>query len=82
MKKQQKSYYRQVKRFLKKEGNKKKRQWLKRQLEDNPDEAPYAEYEFGDLSSEWLNGMDHDPTRRNQPPRKSQQDPFMDREYF
>jgi hypothetical protein len=80
--KHNKDFYRKMKRFLKKEGNKKKRQWLKRQLDENPDEAPFDEYEFGNLSSEWLNGIDHDSTRKNAPPPKSQQDPFMESPYW
>lgn len=77
-----KDYYRKMKRFLKKEGNKKKRQWLKRQLNGNPEEAPYNEYDFGVLNSEWLNGLDRDATRKTQPPPKSQQDPFKDSVYW
>jgi hypothetical protein len=76
-----KDFYRKMKRFLKKEGNQRKRQFLKRQLEQNPEDAPYADYDFGDLSSKWLNGLDHDATRKNPPPR-SQQDPFKDSPYW
>ena len=75
--KHNKDFYRKIKRVLKKEGNKKKRQWLKHQLDVNPDEAPHNEYDFGVLSSEWLNGLDHDATRKKQPPIRSQQDPLM-----
>jgi hypothetical protein len=79
---QDKDFYRKMKRFLKKEGNKRKRQWLKHQLEENPEEAPYDDYEFGDLSSKWLNGLDHDATRKNKRPPKSQQDMFLDSPYW
>jgi hypothetical protein len=77
-----KDFYRKMKRFLKKKGNQKKRQYLKRQLETNPEEAPYDDYDFGDLSSKWLNGLDHDATRLNPPPPRSQQDPFKDSPYW
>jgi hypothetical protein len=77
-----KDFYRKMKRFLKKEGNQRKRQFLKRQLEQNPEDAPYADYDFGDLSSKWLNGLDHDATRKNPPPPRSQQDPFKDSPYW
>lgn len=79
---QDKDFYRKMKRFLKKEGNKRKRHWLKQQLEQNPEEAPYDEFDFGDLSSKWLNGLDHDSTRKNPPPPRSQQDPFKDSPYW
>jgi hypothetical protein len=69
-----KDFVRKMKRFLKREGNKKKRQWLKRQLELSPEDAPNDEYDFGDLSTKELNGNDFDSTRLNPFKKKYQQD--------
>src|SRR5438874_10121474 len=55
---------RQLKREIKKAGNKRRRQHLKRDLERNPEEAASSEFDFGNLSSETLNGLDQDATRR------------------
>src|SRR5262249_3508900 len=40
-----------------------RRQW-KRDLRENPEEAPYSEEDFGRYSTAELNGMDRDNTRR------------------
>jgi hypothetical protein len=56
--------YRKLKRDLKRAGTKRRRQHLKRDLAENPEEAPRSEYEFGRDSSSWLNGLDDDATRR------------------
>lgn len=55
---------RQLKRTIKRAGNKRRRQALKKDLERNPEEAAHSEHDFGRLSSETLNGLDHDTTRR------------------
>jgi hypothetical protein len=55
---------RQLKRDLKRAGNKRRRQHLKRELRERPEEAPYTEFDFGRDRSAGLNGLDHDPTRR------------------
>ena len=55
---------RRLKREVKRAGNKRRRQHLKRDLEKNPEEAPYSEFHFGSDSSETLNGLDQDATRR------------------
>ena len=55
---------RKLKRDVKRAGNKRRRQYLKRELKDNPEEAAYSEFQFGDDSSATLNGMDQDTTRR------------------
>ncbi len=55
---------RKLKRDLKKAGNKSRRQHLKRDLVENPEEAPYSEFDFGRKSSKGLNGLDNDATRR------------------
>ena len=51
---------------LKKAGSKRRRQFLKRDLAENPEEAPHAEFDFGRTSSEGLNGLDQDSTRRRE----------------
>ena len=55
---------RKLKRDLKRAGNKSRRQFLKRTLSEDHEEAPYAEYDFGRQSSAGLNGLDKDPTRK------------------
>ena len=63
---QEKRQLRQVKRDIKKAGNKKRRQTLKRDLRDNPEETHETEFNFGRDTSEGLNGLDRDATRRRQ----------------
>jgi hypothetical protein len=57
--------YRKLKRDIKRAGNKRRRQHLKRTLAEKPEEAPYTEFDFGRDSSAGLNGMDQDATRRS-----------------
>lgn len=60
-----KKFYRNLKRTIKKEGNKKRRSFYKNNLEQYPEEAHFCDdFDFGDLSSKPFNGMDHDATRR------------------
>ena len=59
-----KRLYRELKRKLKKTGSKRRRRFLKRELTERPDEAPYSEIDFGRDSSTVYNGMDRDATRR------------------
>jgi len=59
--------YRKLKRDVKRAGNKRRRNFLKRELNENPEEAPHSEFDFGDTSSEVLNGLDQDATRRRKP---------------
>jgi len=59
-----KRFYRDLKRKIKKAGTKKRRRHEKRALEENPGEAHWTEYDYGPNSSKWLNGMDDDQTRR------------------
>ena len=61
---QDKRQLRKLKREIKKAGNKSRRQHLKRELAENPEEAPHSEYDFGRLTSETLNGLDNDATRK------------------
>ena len=67
---QDKRRYRKLKRDVKKAGNKRRRQFLKRELADNPEEAPFSEFDFGDTSSAGFNGMDRDATRRARKPEE------------
>jgi hypothetical protein len=60
----EKRQLRKLKREIKKAGNKSRRQHLKRELAENPEEAPYSEYEFRRNSSEGLNALDNDATRK------------------
>jgi hypothetical protein len=55
MKDDDKRKRRQEKRDVKREGNRRRRRTLKRQLDENPDEAPFAGYEFKFDSSAPLN---------------------------
>jgi hypothetical protein len=61
---QDKRRYRKLKRDIKRAGNKRRRQHLKRELVEKPDEAAFSEFDFGRDSSAGLNGMDRDATRR------------------
>jgi hypothetical protein len=60
----QKRELRKLKREIKKAGNKSRRQHLKRELAENPEEAPHSEFDFGRKSSKGLNALDNDAARR------------------
>ena len=64
MNRDDKRQLRNLKRHLKRAGNKRRRQHLKRELTENPEAAPHSEYDFGKSSSAGLNGLDQDATRR------------------
>jgi hypothetical protein len=55
---------RELKRALKKRGNKHRRQQLKRDLNEHPDEAAHSEEKLGRWKSSTFNGMDQDATRK------------------
>jgi hypothetical protein len=55
---------RQLKREVKRAGSQRRRRQWKRDLRENPEEAPHSEEDFGRYSTEPLNGMDQDQTRR------------------
>jgi hypothetical protein len=55
---------RKLKRDIKRAGNRKRRQHLKRTLAENPEAAADVAFEFGRDSSQFLNGNDRDSTRR------------------
>ncbi len=61
-----KRFYRDLKRTIKKLGTRRRRHAEKRALEEHPEEAHRMEYEYGGDSSEWLNGLDHDKTRERE----------------
>jgi hypothetical protein len=55
---------RDLKRTLKRRGNKHRRAELKKNLAENPDEAAHAEESLGRHRSDALNKLDNDSTRR------------------
>ncbi len=55
---------REMKRAVKRRGNKHRRHAAKRVLAEHPEEAADADDDFGRHSSERLNGLDHDATRK------------------
>lgn len=55
---------RDLKRALKKRGNKHRRAELKKNLATNPEEAAHAEEDLGGYRSDTLNKLDNDSTRR------------------
>jgi hypothetical protein len=55
---------RDLKRALKKRGNKHRRAELKRNLANNPEEAAHAEEDLGRYRSDTLNKLDNDSTRK------------------
>jgi hypothetical protein len=59
-----KSKIRELKRALKKRGNKHRRQQLKRDLSENPEEAAHSEEDLGRHRSAEYNGIDQDATRK------------------
>jgi hypothetical protein len=55
---------RKLKREIKRAGSKHRRRQLKRDLETNPEEAHRSEESLGRSSSQGLNRLDNDATRR------------------
>lgn len=60
----QKKYYRELKRVIKKTGKRKMRRFLNGAISDNPEFAHEAEFQFGHDSSKFLNGIDDE--KKNQ----------------
>jgi hypothetical protein len=54
---------RQLKRELKRAGSQRRRREWKRDLRENPEDAPYSKEDFGRYSTAELNGHDRDQTR-------------------
>jgi hypothetical protein len=63
---QEKRKLREEKRAVKKRGNKHRRQQLKRDLAENPEEAARSEEKLGRHRSAELNGIDRDSTRQRE----------------
>lgn len=61
---EQKRDLRKLKREIKKAGSRKRRANLKRDLRENPEEAPFSELRYGRNRSSNLNGFDRDSTRK------------------
>jgi hypothetical protein len=59
-----KRQFRKLKRVVKRAGSKRRRQHLKRELHEHPEDAPFSEFDFGSDSSSTLNGLDADATRK------------------
>ena len=55
---------RDLKRALKKRGNKHRRAELKKNLAENPEDAAHAEEDLGRSRSDTLNKLDNDSTRK------------------
>jgi hypothetical protein len=62
---QEKRELRELKRTIKRAGNKRRRRQSKRDLVEHPEEAAGLEADFGRYRSADLNGIDHDATRRS-----------------
>jgi hypothetical protein len=60
----QKRQLRKLKRDIKRADRKRRRQYLKRELQQRPEDAPHSKFDFGGNSSETLNGLDQDASRR------------------
>lgn len=69
----QKKFYRELKRVIKKSGKRKMRKFLNDALAADPATAHDAEFEFGRASSKWLNGMD-DEKKSQYAARKLEED--------
>jgi len=59
--------YRQLKRTLKKEGNKRARKKLKNDLRDNPEEAHWAEVDYGNCKTEDMKKYSREPKDEHRP---------------
>jgi hypothetical protein len=59
---------RKIKKDFKRLGNKHNRRKMKRQLEENPDDAHLTDHDLGAWRSESFNGMDYDATRKRKGP--------------
>jgi hypothetical protein len=70
---QEKRRFRQMKRDVKRAGNRKRRHHLKRELAEDPDEAARTEFDFGRDSSATFNGNDNDSTRRRNQRREEEE---------
>jgi hypothetical protein len=60
----QKRQLRKLKRELKRSGSKRRRRYLRRELNENPEDAAHTDFQFGRDQTAGLNGLDQDSTRR------------------
>lgn len=58
MKNDDKRFYRELKKQVKKAGNKKVRRDLKKQMDENPEEAHFLDDDYGHNESSVFNGRD------------------------
>ena len=65
MNRKDKDRLRALKREIKRSGNKKVRQSIKRSLTTNPEEADLLATDYDGRSSKKMNGMDYDSTRKS-----------------
>ncbi len=63
---------RDLKRALKKRGNKHRRAGLKKNLATDPEGAAHAEEDLGGYRSDALNKLDNDSTRKKKDPEKGE----------
>lgn len=61
---QDKRRQRELKRIIKQAGSQRRRRQWKRDLAENPEEAPHSAEDFGRYRSRPHNGQDRDSTRR------------------
>lgn len=66
---------RKLKRTIKRAGSKHRRRDLKRQLADDPDGAADVDESFGKFSSEGLNRLDNDSTRKRESKEPTDEEP-------
>ena len=71
---------REIKRALKKRGNKHRRQQLKKDLAENPEDAAHSEEDLGGYRSDTLNKLDNDSTRRKRDEKDEEEQPSPDDE--
>lgn len=71
---QDKRKLREEKRLVKRAGSQRRRRVWKRELAENPEEAPYSTEDFGRFTSAPLNGIDRDMTREHDSERDGSAD--------
>lgn len=70
----EKKQFRELKREMKRVGKRKMRSYLKKQLAENPDDAPFAELDYGKWSTEGMNGKFPDSKRKKDDERSNCED--------
>lgn len=55
--------FRELKRDIKRAGNRKRRRFYQKELTTNPEETHWSEFDYGRFSSEKMNGVDIDKKR-------------------